>query len=131
MWEPVVRIFAQHLLLVRSVRVHAPDLHVACPLGVEIDVSAVGREFGAIVEARCNGELGFIAAGCGNRVNVEVGSIGALDLAAAALSGQDLIVISALACKDECFAVRGPAVPVGRGAPEVMRRGAPTATGTT
>ncbi len=44
------RVFGD-LLLVGAIRLHAPDFHVAGALGVKIDILAVGRIFGPIVEA--------------------------------------------------------------------------------
>jgi hypothetical protein len=49
--EPIVVIVEGDLFLIAAVGVHAPDLHVAGALGVEVDVLAVGRILGAIVEA--------------------------------------------------------------------------------
>ena len=73
---------------------HAPDLHLAGALGVEINILAVGRKFGAVVEAGGGGEALLFAASGGDGVNVEL--------------------VVALAAEGEGFAIGGPAVPIGR-----------------
>src|SRR5271167_2574797 len=99
--EPVVEFAKGDLLLVGALSEHTPDLHVSGALGVEIDVAAVGRIFGAVVEAFGGGETGFTAAFNGDGVDVEV-----------------FVALThvALADESERFAVRRPAVPVGGGA---------------
>ena len=90
--EPVVAVVAGDLFLIGAVRLHAPDLHVSGALGVEVNVCAVGRVLGAVVEAGGGGEARFVAARDGDGVDVEV---------AVALAGEG-----------ESLAVGRPAVPV-------------------
>ena len=93
MREPVVVIVVRYLFLVTAIRLHSPDLHVSGALGVEINVSAVGRVLGAVVESGSSGQAGFLAACSGDGVYVEV--------------------VAALAGKGQGLSVRRPAVPVG------------------
>src|SRR5208282_4407613 len=71
---------------------HPPDLHHAVTVRIEVDVFAVRRILWAIVQARGAGQARLFAAGCGNRVNVEVA-----------------IPLGAIG---EGFSIRRPAVPV-------------------
>src|SRR5690242_20610325 len=71
---------------------HAPNLHGAAALGVEVDELAIRRIFGAVVEAFRGGEARFGTAGSRNRVDVKVAV--------------------ALADERQCFSVRRPSMPV-------------------
>src|ERR1700688_257674 len=92
--KPVVEIVEGEFLLTGAVGVHAPDLHVAGALGVEINIFAVGGIFRSVVETGSGGEAGLVAAGGGDGVDVEV---------AVAAAGEG-----------ELAAIGRPAVPIGR-----------------
>src|SRR5882762_2023057 len=70
--EPVVEIVGKYLLLVASVRLHSPDLHTACALGVEVNIFPFGRVFRTVIKAFGYGQSGLFAASCGYRVDVEL-----------------------------------------------------------
>src|ERR1700684_731273 len=50
---------------------HAPNLHRAGALGIEVNIFSVGRKFRTVVEAGRGGKASFIAAGSENGVDVE------------------------------------------------------------
>src|SRR5258708_9224931 len=100
MREPVVGIVGEDLRLIAAVSVHTPDLHVAGALGIEIDVLAVRRILGAVVQALGRGQASFFAASDGDAVNIKLAV--------------------ALPDKRERLPVRRPAMPIrraGRGEP--------------
>src|ERR1035441_2342186 len=92
--EPVVEAVEGDLLLGAAVGVHAPDLHAAAALGVEVDVLAIGRIFGTIVEALGSSEASLFTSAYRDGVDVELavtlGTVG------------------------ECLAVGRPTMPIGR-----------------
>src|SRR5271163_2195990 len=90
--EPIVVAVGSDLLLFRAVGLHAPDLHHAGALGIEINIFSIGRIFGAVVEALGGGETRFFASGGGNGVDVKI-----------AVAFPD---------KGESSAVRRPAMPI-------------------
>ena len=57
--EPVVELIRRNLFLAASVRPHAPDLHAAGALGVEVNVVAVRRVLGPVVESLGRWSDGF------------------------------------------------------------------------
>src|ERR1700716_3953733 len=104
-WEPVVEIVGKYLLLIASVRLHSPDLHMACALGVEVNVFPVGRVFRTVIKAFGCSQSGLFAAGCGYLVDVEL----------------------ALALANECerLSIRRPTMPIrGRILRDAARRSA-------
>src|SRR5450755_3943277 len=92
MGKPIIKCVGGDLFLRRAVRLHTPDLHLAGALGIEIDVSTVGRIVGAIVETFGGSQASFVAAGYGDGVDVELAV--------------------ALADESESAAVWRPAVPI-------------------
>src|ERR1700674_3197670 len=92
--EPVVELVGKYLLLVASVRLHSPDLHMACALGVEVDVFPVGRVFRTVIKAFGCSHSVLFTAGCGYRLDVEL----------------------AVALANECegLSVPRPTMPIGR-----------------
>src|ERR1019366_5160280 len=70
--EPVVEAVEGDLLLGAAVGVHAPDLHAAGALGVEVNVLAIGRIFGTIVEALGSSEARFFTSAHRDDVDVEL-----------------------------------------------------------
>ena len=72
MREPVSVAVIRHLFLSAAVGQHAPDLHQAGTLGIEVDVFAVGRIVGAVVEAFGVGQTALLAAIHRNGVNIEL-----------------------------------------------------------
>src|SRR6202035_1586029 len=73
--KPVVELIRSNLLLLASVGPHAPDLHAAGPFGIEVDVLAVRRILGAIVQTLRRGQARFFgsgASGSSYRVDIEV-----------------------------------------------------------
>src|SRR6266566_4433969 len=93
-WEPVVIVVGENLLLITAVGLHAPDLHVSGALGVEVNVLAVGRILGTIVETHRGGEACFFSARDWNCVDVEF--------------------TVALTDKGEGLAIRRPTMPIRR-----------------
>src|SRR5262245_19451778 len=93
MREPVVVLVGRDLLLVAAVGLHAPDLHPAGAIRVEVDGFAVGGELWAVVQPLGRRQAFLLAAFGGNAVYVELAV--------------------ALTAEDERLAVRRPAVPVG------------------
>src|SRR3984893_10963238 len=70
--EPVVEIVGKYLLLVASARLHSPNLHMACALGVEVDVFPVGSVFRTVIKAFGCSQSGLFTARCGYRIDVEL-----------------------------------------------------------
>src|SRR5579864_4643175 len=93
MWEPIVVIVGENLLLIAVVGLHAPDLHVPGALGIEINVFAIGGVLRAIVEAFGSGQPSFFPARHRNCIDVKIAV--------------------ALADEGQCLSVRRPAMPVG------------------
>src|SRR4051812_40803607 len=69
--EPVIVFIAGHLFLAAAVWFHAPDLHEAAPVGIEIDVLSIRRVIGAIIQARRSGEAALVTARNGYGVDIE------------------------------------------------------------
>src|ERR1017187_567866 len=90
--KPVVEFVEGNLFLSAAISLHAPDLHVAGAFGVEVNVFAVGRIFGAVVEAGSGGEASLAAAGDRDGIDVELAI--------------------ALADESQRLPVRRPAVPI-------------------
>src|SRR5262245_42926325 len=93
MWKPVVVIIDGDLRLLASIGLHSPDLHPARSLGVEIDILAVRRVVGAIVQTRRRGKTLLFSAFNRNCVDIEL--------------------IVPLTAEGQCLAVCRPSVPVG------------------
>src|SRR2546426_8589510 len=72
MRKPIVDFVRGDLFLLAAVCAHPPDLHRAAALGIEVNELAVGRIVRAVVESLGGRETPFFAAGCGNRVDVEI-----------------------------------------------------------
>src|SRR5258705_1926154 len=106
MRKPVVELVGRDLLLLAAVGSHAPDLHRAAALGVEINPAAIGGVVRAIVEAFCSREPRLPAAAGSNAVNVELAvAFGAID---------------------ERLSIGRPALPIGRtGVCDATRQAAP------
>src|SRR5262249_39302750 len=85
----------RNLGLLAAVGVHSPDLHVTRSHGIEVDVFAIWRVLGAVIEAFGSRESLLFASLRGNRVDVEVPI--------------------ALADNSERFSIWLPAMPIGRG----------------
>jgi hypothetical protein len=94
MREPVAVIIGRDLFLVRTVRLHPPDLHQAGAVGIEINIFSIRGVFRAVIIAGRGGEPGFFAAGNRDGVNIKLAV--------------------ALGAIGQRFAVGRPAVPVGR-----------------
>ena len=92
--EPVVAVAGDELFLPGAVGLHAPDLHAAGALGVEVDKGAVGRVLRAVVEAGSRGQSLLIFAIDGD--------------------GIDVGCVSATRGKGQRLAIGRPAVPIGR-----------------
>ena|SRR5438477_8775367 len=95
--KPIVRIVGGHAFLIGAVGMHAPDLHGAGTLRIEIDVLAIWRIVRSVVQAFGRGQANFFSAGSGNAENIEV-----------AISFTD---------KGERLAIRRPSVPIRRAVP--------------
>ena len=93
--RPVDVVVAGDLLGRAAIRMHAPDLHAAATVGIEIDVLAVGGAVRIVANAVASGERVFFAAIDGDGEDVAGAVIGA--------------------GKDDGFAVGRPAMPVGIG----------------
>src|SRR4029077_15742401 len=93
--EPVVEIIRRDLFLSAAVRLHAPDLHEAGALGVEVNIFAIRRVVWTIVEPLCGSETSLVAAGDWDGVDIEI-SISLSD-------------------ESERGSIRGPAMPIGWG----------------
>src|SRR5712692_2296458 len=72
MRKPVVVFVRGDLLLAGPIRAHAPNLHRAAALRIEVDELAVGRIIRAVIKSLRGGEPRLFAATRGNGVNVEV-----------------------------------------------------------
>src|SRR3989449_11273547 len=70
--EPVVEAVVRDLLLARAIGSHPPDLHPSAPRGVEVDVRAVGRELGSVVQSRRDRETDLLATADGDLVHVQL-----------------------------------------------------------
>src|SRR3984893_11329123 len=70
--KPVIEIVGENLLLLAAIGLHAPDLHMSGAFGVEVDVVAVRRVFGAVIQAFGRGQARLFAARYGDRVNIKV-----------------------------------------------------------
>src|SRR3954453_3389342 len=71
MRKPVVVFVLRHLLWFGAVGMHAPDLHAAAPLGIEVDLFAVRRKIRAIIQPRGGGQSNFISAFHRSAVDIE------------------------------------------------------------
>src|SRR5882757_4971862 len=71
MREPIVRIVGGYLLLLATVRPHPPDLHLAGPFRVEVDVFAIRGILRPIVESRRCRKAILFPAGRQDRINIE------------------------------------------------------------
>src|SRR5436190_7236809 len=94
MREPVVIIVLGDLRLIAAIGVHAPDLHQAGPLGIEVNIFFIQRVFRSIIQTGGVGQPEFGSASSRDRVNIEF--------------------LVSLAAKSQRFSVRGPAMPVRR-----------------
>src|SRR5712691_5725344 len=92
MRKPVVEFVRGDLLLAGPIWAHAPNLHRAAALRIEVDELAVGGIIRAVIKSIRGGEPRLFAAIRGNSVNVEVAI--------------------ALRAVSERFAVGRPAVPI-------------------
>src|SRR6266568_7932176 len=72
MRKPVVVFVRGDLLLAGPIRAHAPNLHRAAALRIEVDELAIGRIIRAVIESLRGGQPRLFAAIRGNGVNVEV-----------------------------------------------------------
>ena len=70
--KPVVKFVRGDLFLCASVRPHTPDLHGPGAVGVKVNVLAVGRILGPVVEPLGGSQAGFIATCDRNGVDIEV-----------------------------------------------------------
>ncbi len=64
MWKPIVEFVRGHLFLIGAIGFHAPDLHRAGALRVEVNEFAVRRIVRAVIKTFGKGEPGFVT-GCG------------------------------------------------------------------
>src|SRR5258705_2821200 len=71
MRKPVVELVGRDLLLLAAVGSHAPDLHRAAALGVEINPAAIGGVVRALVEGFCSREPPLPAAAGSKALNFE------------------------------------------------------------
>ena len=69
--EPVVEVVGEDLLLLAAIGLHAPDLHVSSTLGVEVNVFAVRRIFGTVIQSLGRGETDLFATGCGDCIDIK------------------------------------------------------------
>src|SRR3954453_11137405 len=72
MGEPVVESVIGNLFLGRAVGGHAPDLHGAGAIGIEVDPAAIGGVVRTIVEPCGGGETGLRAATRGDGIDIKL-----------------------------------------------------------
>ncbi len=72
MGEPVIKLIIGDLFLLTPIWLHAPDLHGARAIGVEIDMFAIRRKFRAIVQTFGIGQTDFLPAFCRNFINIKL-----------------------------------------------------------
>src|SRR6185437_3016911 len=94
MRKPIVELVCCDLLLLAAVSVHAPYLHAARTLGVEVNEISIRRIFRTVVQTLGSGQTRFFAPGDRDGVDVKV--------------------IVALADERQGFSIRRPAMPVRR-----------------
>src|SRR5580658_407997 len=70
--EPVIEIVVRDLLLLASIRMHAPDLHVPGAFGIEVNEFTVRRIFRAVVQSLSGSQSRLISASHRNRIDIEV-----------------------------------------------------------
>src|SRR5580658_1189956 len=70
--EPIIQFVRGDLLLLAAVRAHAPDLHDAGALGVEVNVFSVGGILRTVVQPLRSREPRLVPARDGDTVNVEL-----------------------------------------------------------
>src|SRR5208283_5210188 len=93
MCKPVVVIVRSDLLLAASVSLHSPDLHHPGTFRIKINVLAVGRIIGAVIQSWRTRQSFFFASCCRDRVNIKL--------------------TIPFAAESQCLSVRRPAMPVG------------------
>ena len=93
--EPVVEFVRRDLFLPAAVGMHAPDLHGADALGVEVNVFAIRRILRPIVESLGRSQAGFVSACDWDGVDIEISV--------------------SLSYERQRGSIRRPSMPVGRG----------------
>src|SRR4051812_31730678 len=93
MREPIIKFVGRNLRLLAAIGAHAPDLHRAAALGVEVNGPAIGRVVRTVIKTLGGCQARLPAAGGWNCVDIELAI--------------------ALGTKGERFAIGRPAVPVG------------------
>src|ERR1700722_5996057 len=71
-WKPVVEIVMRNLLLLASIRMHAPDLHMPGAFGIEVDIFPTWRILRSVVQSLGGGQSHLVAARRRNRVDIEI-----------------------------------------------------------
>src|SRR5438046_2247094 len=72
MREPVVEFIRGHLLLLAAIRMHAPDLHPAAPVRIEINPLAIRRIIRTVIQSIRARQASLSPAVQWNGVDIEV-----------------------------------------------------------
>src|SRR5580693_9828675 len=71
-WKPVIEIVVRNLLLLASIRAHAPDLHMSGSFGIEVDIFPIWRILRSVVQSLSGGQSHLVAARRRNRIDIEI-----------------------------------------------------------
>src|SRR5712671_2591122 len=79
MRKPIIQFIRSHLLLLAAVRMHAPDLHRAAPVRIEINPLAIRRIIRTVIQSVRARQASLSPAVQWNGVNIKVAvSLGAI-----------------------------------------------------